>query len=137
MGNLSGTFPNYGQMTVGVPPDHPTIGDPGLSLVEAQSHFSLWCMFSSLLLATNDVRKRDKAIEGILFNKETLAINQDPWSVPAERVASTPCAGEMWTRLLANGDEAVLVLNRVGKPQAAPIQTTVTTIMVFAQKNRV
>jgi hypothetical protein len=28
--------------------------------VEAQSHFSLWCMHGSLLLATNDVRKRDK-----------------------------------------------------------------------------
>ena len=112
MGNLSGTFPNYGQMAVGVPPGHPTIGDPGLSLVEAQSHFSLWCMFSSLLLATNDVRKRDKDIEGILINNETLAINQDPWAVPAERVSPTPCAGEMWKRPLSNGDEAVLVLNR-------------------------
>ena len=63
MGNNSGTFPNYGQMLVGVPPDHPTRGDPGLSLVEAQSHFSLWCMHASLMLATNDVRKRDKDIE--------------------------------------------------------------------------
>jgi hypothetical protein len=76
MGNFSGTFPNYGQMVVGVPPGHPTAGDPGLSLVEAQSHFSLWCMFSSLLLATNDVRKRDPEIERILLNNETLAISQ-------------------------------------------------------------
>eukprot|EP01047_Picozoa_sp_COSAG01_P075820 COSAG01_NODE_13115_length_1633_cov_2.013038_2_plen_114_part_00 len=76
MGNLSGTFPNYGQMVVGVPPGHPTAGDPGLSLVEAQSHFSLWCMFSSLLFATNDVRKRDPEIERILLNNETLAISQ-------------------------------------------------------------
>ena len=38
-GNESGTFPNYGQMTIGVPKDHPTIGDAGLTLVEAQSHF--------------------------------------------------------------------------------------------------
>jgi hypothetical protein len=39
VGNESGTYPNYGQMTIGVPRDHPTIGDSGLTLVEAQSHF--------------------------------------------------------------------------------------------------
>ena len=41
MGNSSGTFPNYGQLVVGVPPGHPTSGDPGLSVIEQQSHFSL------------------------------------------------------------------------------------------------
>ena len=41
MGNVSGTYPNYGQMVVGVPKDHPTLGDVGLTLVEAQSHFSI------------------------------------------------------------------------------------------------
>lgn len=112
MGNNSGTFPNYGQMLVGVPPDHPTRGDPGLSLVEAQSHFSLWCMHASLMLATNDVRKRDKDIEKILLNPETLAISQDPWTLPSFRVPMTACAGEMWGRHLSNGDVAVLILNR-------------------------
>ena len=96
---------------VGVPADHPTIGDPGLSLVEQQSHFSLWSMFASLMLATNDVRKRDKDVEKILLNPETIAISQDPWTIPAFRVA-TECAGEMWARHLANGDIAVLILNR-------------------------
>eukprot|EP01048_Picozoa_sp_COSAG05_P019808 COSAG05_NODE_3205_length_2245_cov_1.539609_2_plen_212_part_00 len=57
MGNESGTFPNYGQMAVGVPKDRPTVGDPGLNLIEAQSHFSLWCMFQSILVATNDVSR--------------------------------------------------------------------------------
>ena len=70
-------FSNYGQMVVGVPADHPTKGDPGLTLVEAQSHFSLWCMFGAMLMATNDVRLRVKAIEGILMNPETIAINRE------------------------------------------------------------
>ena len=78
MGNVSGTFPNYGQMIVGVPKDHPTLGDPGLTLTEAQSHFSMWCMFPTILMATNDVRLRDANVEKILLNKETIAINQDP-----------------------------------------------------------
>ena len=33
-GPETGTYPQYGQLVVGVPPDHPTIGDPGLSLEE-------------------------------------------------------------------------------------------------------
>lgn len=75
-----------GQLPIGVPKDHPTIGDPGLSLTEAQSVFSMWCMFQSLLMATNDVRKNDTEIERILLNPETIAINREfpyagQWSV--------------------------------------------------------
>ena len=125
VGNQSGVYPNYGQLAVGVPPDHPTAGDPGLTLVEAQSHFSMWCMFPSVLLATNDVRKRDSDIEAILLNKEAIAINQDPWASPAFRInvgvqhwrsdiGADPRLPIIiqWARYLSNGDVAVLILNR-------------------------
>lgn len=138
MGNSSGTYPNYGQLVVGVPPDHPTRGNPGLSLVEAQSHFSMWCMFGSLLMATNDVRQRNASVEAILLNNETIAVNQDPWALPAFRinVASQPWRGDLgsdprlptqlqWARHLANGDVAALVLNRDDA-------TTKTIPLVFA-----
>ena len=126
MGNTSGTFPNYGQMIVGVPADHPTKGDPGLTLTEAQSHFSMWCMFPTILMATNDVRLRDPAIERILLNNETIRINQDPWTIPAVRVAAPEgCSGEQWARSLSNGDTAALVLNRADA-------TTVVTRLDFA-----
>ncbi len=112
MGNRTGTFPNYGQLVVGVPPGHPSSIDTGLSLIEAQSHFSLWSMFASLLYATNDVRKRDSAIERILLNNESIAINQDPWTLPASRLKNVSCNGDQWVRHLSNGDVALLVLNR-------------------------
>ena len=115
LGNTSGTFPNYGQMVVGVPKGHPSSPDLGLTLVEAQSHFSLWAMFGSLMLATNDIRKRDKDIEAILMNRETLAISQDPWAVPSFRITNRNCSGMKWARHLANGDIAALVLNRNSK----------------------
>ena len=119
MGNTSGTFPNYGQMIVGVPKDHPTAGDTGLTLTEAQSHFSMWCMFPTILMATNDVRLRDAHIERILLNKEAIAINQDPWTIPAVRIAPpVGCGGAQWMRPLANGDIAVLVLNRNNGPES-------------------
>ena len=48
-----------------------------------------------------------------MLNKETIAINQDPWTLPAARVANPQnCSGEQWARNLSNGDTAVLVLNR-------------------------
>lgn len=110
----------YGQMAVGVPADHPTKGDPGLTLTEAQAHFSMWCMFPSALLATNDVRKRDKDIEAILLNPETIAVNQDPlgkaaWRIdvgyqPWRRASNTNAM--QWARHLTNGDVAALILNR-------------------------
>lgn len=37
---------------------------------------------------------------------------KDPWSIPATRIANPKCSGEQWFRPLANGDVAVLVLNR-------------------------
>merc|ERR1712023_219116 len=52
-------------------------------------------------------------IENILLNPETIAVNQDPWGLPAFRVATPEkCSGEQWVRPLANGDIAALILNR-------------------------
>eukprot|EP01079_Euglenida_sp_SAG-EU17-18_P011301 gene11301-2055_t len=117
MGNTSGTYPQYGQLAVGVPPGHPTSRDPGLTLPEAQSHFSMWCLFASELLATNDVRIKNSTIDAILMNPETIRINQDPWSIPATRLPPpSGCGGTLWSRGLANGDTAVLALNTADGP---------------------
>lgn len=71
-------------------------------------------MFPTILMATNDVRKRDPDIERILINNETIAVNQDPWGLPAFRIRSQQDGpvGKQWGRHLANGDVAALVLNR-------------------------
>ena len=66
-----------------------------MTLTEAQAHFSMWAMFSSLLLATNDIRERNPDIEGILMNKEVIAINQDLSSFPAIRINT---AAQPWRR---------------------------------------
>ena len=38
----------------------------------------MWCMFPTMLMATNDVRLRDPDIEAILLNNETIAVNRTP-----------------------------------------------------------
>jgi hypothetical protein len=60
------------------------------------------------------VRQRQLDIEQILLNPETIAVNQDNWTVPAARITTPSRDGETWWRPLANGDIAVLVLNRQG-----------------------
>ena len=95
-------------MVVGVPKDRPTVGDPGLTLTEAQSHFSLWCMAQAVLVATNDVRLRDENIERILLNPETIAVNQDPWSVPAARVPAPGRTGDQHQKPAHAGPRVLL-----------------------------
>ena len=48
----------------------------------------MWCMFPTMLMATNDVRLRDPDIEAILLNNETIAVNRTP--APPHRT-STEC----------------------------------------------
>eukprot|EP01048_Picozoa_sp_COSAG05_P019807 COSAG05_NODE_3205_length_2245_cov_1.539609_1_plen_140_part_10 len=67
-----------------------------------------------LRVAVVQVRQRQVDIEQILLNPETIAVNQDNWSVPAAQITTPSRAGETWWRPLANGDTAVLVLNRQG-----------------------
>ena len=108
-----------------VPKNGPTVGDPGLRLVEAHAHFSMWCMFSSPLCATHHVRVRDPEVETIVLNPETIAINLDLAGDVARRinVGVQPWRGDLsgdarvprvvqWARALYNGDTALLVLNR-------------------------
>lgn len=53
------------------------VGNPGLSVPEARSHFSLWCLIKSPLLIGSDLTKISKDYLDILKNKEVIAISQD------------------------------------------------------------
>ena len=50
----------------------------GLWLTSVVDCCSMWCMFPTMLMATNDVRLRDPDIEAILLNNETIAVNRTP-----------------------------------------------------------
>jgi alpha-galactosidase len=58
-------------------PDMLEVGNPGLSLTESRSHFSLWCMLAAPLMAGNDLRKMSPEVLSILTNKDALSIDQD------------------------------------------------------------
>jgi alpha-galactosidase len=58
-------------------PDMLEVGNPGLSLTESRSHFSLWCMLAAPLIAGNDLRTMTPEVLKILTNKDAIAIDQD------------------------------------------------------------
>lgn len=83
----------------------------GMSEEEDRSHFSLWAMLSSPLIAGNDLRNMTEATRRILTNRDMIAINQDPLGIQAMRWIA---AGdiEIFLKPLDRGEYAVLFLNR-------------------------
>ncbi|WP_218588073.1 glycoside hydrolase family 27 protein [Chitinophaga jiangningensis] len=90
----------------------------GMTFEEDKTHFSMWCMLNSPLLAGNDLRNMSAQTLSILKNKEVIAINQDPGFEQARRVF-TDGKIEVWTRRLGqslNEGHAVAILNRSDAP---------------------
>ena len=96
-------------------PDILQVGLGGMSTNEDQAHFSAWAMLAAPLLAGNDLRTMSSATKAILTNREVIAIDQDPEGVGAHLVSHTDSA-DVWARPLANGDTAVMLLNRGTSP---------------------
>ena len=101
-------------------PDILQVGLGRTNHAEDQAHFSSWAMLAAPLLAGNDVRNMSAETKAILTNREVIAIDQDPKGAGATRVSHSDSA-DVWTRTLANGDRAVMLLNRSETP------TTIST----------
>lgn len=88
----------------------------GMSYDEDKTHFSMWCMMNSPLLAGNDLRNMSKETIEILTNKELIALNQDKGFRQAQRI-SREGDMEIWVKQLGkNGkSKAIALMNRGGK----------------------
>lgn len=98
------------------------VGNPGLTLAESRSHFTLWAMISSPLMAGNDMRIATPEIIDILTNKDIIALNQDPAGVAAWRLKIDPDRYEMWVKPLENGDWGVCLLNSSDETQEIEVE---------------
>jgi alpha-galactosidase len=92
-------------------PDMLEVGNGGMSKEEYRTHFSLWAMWSAPLLAGNDLEHMTPDTREILLNKEVIAIDQDTLGLQARRVRKTGDL-EVWSKELADGGRAVVLLNR-------------------------
>ncbi len=89
----------------------------GMSYDEDKTHFTMWSIMNSPLLAGNDLRSMSKETIEILTNKEIIALNQDSGFYQARKIY-TEGKIEVWVKLLGkdgkNG-KAIAIMNRDGK----------------------
>jgi len=73
-------------------PDMLEVGNGGCSVIEYETHFSMWAMLKAPLIIGNDIRELNLPskvdIKRILSNEEVIAINQDPMGHQARRIWS-------------------------------------------------
>ena len=96
------------------------MGGTGCTEVEQQSQMSLWCILSSPLIASNDLRAMDERTKKMLLNKEAIAINQDALGKQGKRVLDND-NWAIFMKLLANGDIAFAILNKSNAAQKTTI----------------
>lgn len=87
----------------------------GMNDEEFRTQMTLWSVAAAPLVIGSDVRKLSKTSLDILSDRDVLAINQDAAGVQAVRVGPAGTT-ETWVKRLANGDRAVVLLNRGDSP---------------------
>jgi alpha-galactosidase len=102
-------------------PDMLEIGRGGMTDTEMRSHFALWAMMASPLIAGNDLRNTSPATTTILTNPNLIAIDQDALGRQAVQVVDEG-ARRVLAKRLSGGDVAVALYNAGGT--ATRITTT-------------
>jgi len=98
------------------------VGNGSLSDIEYKSHFSMWAIMSSPLIAGNDLRNMSKQTKKILTNPEVIAINQDRLGLPAKIIWSNPEGLEIWSKKLSKtGEFSVILLNKTPVDQTMSV----------------
>jgi len=91
------------------------VGNGGMTPAEYRSHFSLWAMMASPLMAGNDIAHMDETTRSILTNKEVIAVDQDVLGLQGHRVWKDGDR-EVWVKPLSGGGRALLLFNRGDAP---------------------
>jgi len=96
------------------------VGNGGMTDDEYRAHFSLWAVLAAPLMAGNDVRTMTAVTRDMLSNKEVIAVDQDSLGVQGMLVQEPAPDLQVWSKPLADGSRAVVLLNRSG------LQTVIT-----------
>ena len=106
-------------------PDMLEVGNNGLNLTEARSHFSMWVIAAAPLWAGNDLTHMDAAIRAIYTNAEAIAVDQDPLGAGPKRIWTDNKGLEVWAKPLGSrtsGVDAILLLNLTAAPASMTVR---------------
>jgi alpha-galactosidase len=92
-------------------PDMLEVGNGGMTLEQYRAHFSLWAILAAPLIAGNDLSTMDTSIRKLLTNQDVITVDQDRLGVEGRRAFKDGDA-EIWVKPLADGSQAVVLLNR-------------------------
>jgi len=92
-------------------PDMLEVGNGGMTTEEYRTHFSLWCMLASPLMAGNDLSDMTPDTKAILMNKEMIAVNQDTLGTQATCYRDNG-SYQIWIKGLSNNEKAICLLNK-------------------------
>ncbi len=92
-------------------PDMLEVGNGGMTTEEYKTHFSLWCMLASPLMAGNDLQNMTPETKNILLNKEIIALDQD--SLGRQGVCFRDNIDyQIWLKALSHNEKAICLLNK-------------------------
>lgn len=96
------------------------LGGVGCTIDEYQTQMSMWCMLSSQLAMTHDLRNADAETKRILLNREAIAINQDPLGQVARPMGKYGQC-RVYLRKLSGERHALAILNDTDSEQAVSV----------------
>lgn len=102
-------------------------GQPCISLDEERTQMAIWAISASPLIMGNDMRNVSAASKAILFNRDAIAVSQDPRGKMGIRLSADDTAQQLWARELTPSPTgktrmAVALFNKAGSvdPSADP-----------------
>ncbi len=104
-------------------PDMLEVGNGGMTTEEYRAHFSMWAIFAAPLLVGTDVANMSADTKSILLNRAVIAVDQDSLGQAGRRVKKDGDI-EVWSRQLADGGRAVVLLNRSANPLSIGVAWT-------------
>jgi len=108
-----GGWNDFDMLVVNLRGEGALVGD-GATPEEYRTHFSMWSILASPLILGSDLTRMDDYTIETLTNTEVIALNQDALGLQASRVRKDGDL-EVFAKPLANGDQAVAMLNRGGR----------------------
>lgn len=98
------------------------VGNGNMTIAEYRTHFSMWAMMNSSLIAGNDLSMMSQDTKKILTNPGLIAIDQDVHSPGATNVKELQPGVEIWIKPLSSAlSYAIAIINRNNKKVEFPL----------------
>jgi alpha-galactosidase len=108
-------------------PDMLEVGRGGMTAIEDQSHFTLWCIMAAPLIAGNNLTTVSAQTLALMTNPEVIAVDQDPAGEQGIQVTGSS-TNQIWCKPLGTDFTAKAVALFNNNSNAASLTVTWTNL---------